>query len=105
MPKQPIENQSPAAAAQTSKVTSIKNLTSETAVKPKKTSRAKQTTSKRKTDSTDNTATQPIPNETRLQLIEETAYYIAEQRGFNGGDPVQDWIQAESHVAKLLSQG
>lgn len=34
----------------------------------------------------------------RQRLIEEEAYLIAERRGFQGGDPSQDWAEAESLV-------
>jgi hypothetical protein len=38
-------------------------------------------------------------------MIEETAYFRAERRGFTGGDPVNDWLLSESEVDELLSQG
>lgn len=41
----------------------------------------------------------------RERMIEEAAYYRAEQRGFQGGDPVQDWIEAEAEVERSLSTG
>jgi len=41
----------------------------------------------------------------REQLIAEAAYYRAERRGFQGGDPVQDWIEAEAEVERTLSTG
>lgn len=34
----------------------------------------------------------------RAHMIAEAAYYIAEQRGFAGGDPVQDWLDAEAQI-------
>jgi hypothetical protein len=36
--------------------------------------------------------------EQRLQMIAEGAYFRAASRGFNGGDPVTDWIEAEAEV-------
>jgi len=30
--------------------------------------------------------------------IAETAYYRAEQRGFKGGNPVEDWLVAERDI-------
>ena len=30
--------------------------------------------------------------------IAETAYYRAEQRGFKGGNPVEDWLTAERDI-------
>jgi hypothetical protein len=40
--------------------------------------------------------------EQRRHMIEEAAYYLAEQRGFQGGDPLQDWFAAESEVDHRL---
>lgn len=40
----------------------------------------------------------------RETLIEQTAYYIAEKRGFEGGDPVQDWLAAEQQVDNMLKE-
>ena len=40
------------------------------------------------------------------QMIAEAAYLIAEQRGFQGGDPQQDWAEAERLVnERLIQQG
>ena len=46
------------------------------------------------------TATTPagIDTEQRQRLITEEAYLIAERRGFQGGDPAQDWAEAERQV-------
>ena len=38
----------------------------------------------------------------RQRMIAEAAYYIAARRGFSGGDPVQDWIQAERQISRIL---
>lgn len=43
-------------------------------------------------------------SEKRAILIQQTAYFIAEKRGFEGGDPVQDWLMAEKQVDELLNQ-
>jgi hypothetical protein len=40
-----------------------------------------------------------IGAEARYQMIAEAAYYRAEQRGFAGGDPVRDWLEAEAEVS------
>ena len=42
--------------------------------------------------------------EVRASLIEQTAYFIAEKRGFQGGDPVQDWLAAERQVDEMLKE-
>ena len=38
----------------------------------------------------------------RQQMIAEAAYFRAERRGFNGGDPVRDWYEAEAEVDAQL---
>ena len=43
-----------------------------------------------------------INQEQRRQLIATAAYLRAEKRGFNGGDPVEDWLQAESEIDTML---
>ena len=42
--------------------------------------------------------------EERYQMIAEAAYYRAQQRGFSGGDPIQDWLEAEAEVAMRLGE-
>jgi hypothetical protein len=46
-----------------------------------------------------------ISNDRRRRLIELTAYCKAERRGFVGGDPEQDWLEAEREVDRLLLGG
>ncbi len=41
----------------------------------------------------------------RQRLIAEAAYLMAERRGFEPGDPAQDWINAEEEVNRMLLQG
>jgi len=45
-----------------------------------------------------------IDTEQRQRLITDEAYLIAERRGFKGGDPAQDWIEAERLVDYRLMQ-
>lgn len=40
--------------------------------------------------------------ETRHHVIEKAAYYRAEKRGFQNGDPVADWLSSEKEVDDLL---
>jgi hypothetical protein len=40
--------------------------------------------------------------EQRHALIAEAAYRRAERRGFQGGDPVADWLESEKEVEALL---
>jgi len=59
----------------------------------------------RRTKKTPATTMENISASEREQLIAEAAYYRAERRGFQGGDPVQDWIEAEAEVERTLSTG
>jgi hypothetical protein len=47
-----------------------------------------------------NLATQEFAD--RHQMIEVAAYYKAEHRGFNGGDPMADWLQAEAEIDSMF---
>ena len=46
-----------------------------------------------------------IPPERRRNYIEMAAYYIAERRGFAPGNPLEDWVQAEAEIDRLLAEG
>lgn len=37
----------------------------------------------------------------RSRMIAEAAYYLAEHRGFSGGDPVKDWLDAEVLIDQM----
>lgn len=43
-----------------------------------------------------------LPEE-RRRLIAETAYFIAERRGFAAGWELDDWLQAEAEVNRRLA--
>lgn len=43
--------------------------------------------------------------EQRHSYIEVAAYYIAERRGFRGGSELEDWLQAEAEIDRLLREG
>lgn len=45
-----------------------------------------------------------ISGEERQRMIGEAAYYRAEQRGFIGGDPLQDWLAAEAEIDRQLGK-
>jgi len=44
----------------------------------------------------------PTP-EQRYRLIAEAAFLKAERRGFEGGDTLQDWLEAEQEVESSLT--
>ena len=43
-------------------------------------------------------ATRCVLSEERRRMIAEAAYYRAEHRGFYDGNPIQDWLEAESEI-------
>lgn len=48
----------------------------------------------------------PVSHEERWRMVAEAAYYIAQRRGFVGGDANADWVAAEAEVdAKLTQEG
>jgi hypothetical protein len=50
------------------------------------------------------TSVQRVDSARRNQMIAEAAYFRAERRGFNGGDPMVDWVEAEAAInAQLCS--
>jgi predicted nucleic acid-binding Zn-ribbon protein len=48
---------------------------------------------------------QNMDPEQRSRMIAEAAYFRAEQRGFEGGDPLVDWVEAEAEIDSKLSNG
>jgi hypothetical protein len=40
---------------------------------------------------------------TRLSMISDTAYFLAERRGFGPGHELDDWLKAEEQVDRALS--
>lgn len=45
-----------------------------------------------------------ISAEERLRMIREVAYSFYERRGFVHGHDLEDWIEAEAHVDRILSK-
>jgi hypothetical protein len=43
-----------------------------------------------------------VSAEERERMIAEAAYFKAENRGFRDGDPIQDWIEAETEINAVL---
>lgn len=46
-----------------------------------------------------------LTQEQRRYYVEVAAYYIAERRGFGGGSQLEDWVQAETEIDRLLKEG
>lgn len=45
-----------------------------------------------------------LPAAELRRRVAETAYYLAAARDFSGGDPVQDWLEAEIMVHAALAE-
>ena len=43
--------------------------------------------------------------ERRQSMIREAAYFRAQRRGFVGGNAVDDWLEAEAEVDRMLDEG
>ena len=59
------------------------------------TARSEKGTAKSKVASRNSVHAGTAHKEDRHSMIATGAYYRAEQRGFNGGNEVQDWLEAE----------
>ncbi len=49
-----------------------------------------------------NTMKSTLDDVDQREMIAREAYLRAEKRGFNGGDPVQDWLEAEAKVSEMM---
>ena len=54
-------------------------------------------------DTQQETITAELEPELQHHMIEIAAYYRAEQRGFQGGNPLDDWLAAEAEIGAHLS--
>jgi hypothetical protein len=50
-------------------------------------------------------ANSAVTPDERHRMIAEAAYRRAEQRGFTDGDPLQDWLEAETQIEMQLKDG
>jgi phage repressor protein C with HTH and peptisase S24 domain len=72
--------------------------------KPAATATSNRTAAARKPRTT-SAKTNRVDTEQRRNYIEVAAYYIAERRGFIGGNEADDWAAAEIEIDRLLSEG
>jgi len=78
----------------------------------KSTSKKPATNAKKAADKTptaqqaaDSASTQRIDQDYRRRMIAEASYYIAERHGFVNNSPVDDWLEAEVLVDRLIESG
>ena len=58
----------------------------------------------RKKKTASDKASMDISNEARYNMIAEADYYRAQKRGFQNGDPVEDWLAAEAEVDEQIRE-
>jgi hypothetical protein len=46
----------------------------------------------------------PVDPEVKWLMIAEAAYYCAEQRGFEPGHELEDWLEAEARIDVLTGK-
>lgn len=63
----------------------------------------KKTAAKKKAVAKRATSTSVISPRERYEMIATMAYYRAEQRNFDQGHDVEDWLECESIINKMLS--
>lgn len=85
----PKKTAAPAAA----KVTASKSTAAAKSAAPKKSASAKK--------GNGHTTVSP---EQRYRMICDAAYFRAERRGFVGGNPAQDWLEAEAEIDLMLKK-
>lgn len=76
--------------------------TSKNSTKAKKKSTPK-TTAKKTSKPNTKSSTKNISHDERYKLISQSAYYLAEKRGFIPGGEVHDWLEAEELVDQEIS--
>ena len=54
------------------------------------------------TQSNPKSTNQTMTADQRYSMIQTAAYLRAEKRGFQGGNPVQDWVDAEHEIDGVL---
>lgn len=77
-----------------------------TSIKPrsKKAAIVKETAASKKTTKMQvNETPIKVEPDQRIEMIRKAAYLKAEQRGFAGGSPEQDWLDAETEVDEFIS--
>ncbi|RFC32392.1 MAG: Protein of unknown function (DUF2934) [Candidatus Nitrotoga sp. SPKER] len=61
-------------------------------------------TKESKLETTTDNSNLGITPEQRHQMISEAAYWRAQKRSFVGGDPENDWYEAETEIGQLFSE-
>ena len=84
---------------------STKKTTKKVSKKPVKAAKKTSVSKKKTAKTTHKTHNKEIDPALRQKMIEETAYFNAQQRGFVSGGALDDWLAAENEVnIKLIKQ-
>ncbi|WP_126443991.1 DUF2934 domain-containing protein [Sulfuricystis multivorans] len=97
-----------AKSSDTAKLSTAKKTSAAKATAAKKTTKPKTPAAKQADVAPAATQTPTLPEltpEQRRLYVEVAAYYIAERRGFRGGSEMEDWLQAEAEIDRLLREG
>lgn len=97
------------AAKPAAKATAAKPAASKPAVKPatpaKPAATAKPAAAKATKPAAKKSNAAALTPEQRRCYVEVAAYYMAERRGFAGGNEMDDWMAAEAEIDRLLREG
>lgn len=95
----------PASKKTAASPTSNKTAASPTSSKKETAPSARKTIAKKATTSQAHVDTQStVTPDERRKMIAEAAFIRAERRGFVGGDPAVDWLEAEAEIDRILSR-
>lgn len=92
-----------AAKAPAKKVAAPKAAASKPAAS-KSTAAAKSAAPKKSTPAKKGNGHTSVTPEQRYRMICDAAYFRAERRGFVGGNPAQDWVEAEAEINLMLKK-
>ncbi|MDH5299925.1 MAG: DUF2934 domain-containing protein [Gammaproteobacteria bacterium] len=81
-----------------SRKAAVTRTTADSAAKPKA---RRATTTKSTSKATKKTAS--VSGMQREQMIRDAAYFRAQSRGFVGGNPMQDWLDAEAEIDSQIA--
>ena len=90
------------ASRPTSSKTTVEPAVAPAAKPTKAPAKPRATRSSKSAASAVSNAIQLTPEE-RHRVVAEAAYVIAERRGFAGGSPIEDWLQAEADIDRMLA--
>ena len=71
---------------------------------PQKHSTSHDKTKESKLETTAGDRNMGVTSEQRHQMIAEAAYWRAQKRSFMGGNPENDWYEAEAEIGQIFSQ-